>query len=131
MKDFLKHIFQYPNVKSSKQVDADFKKRFPYASHIEWHLHGKIFEAIFIDDGKEKITRFEDDGTYIDTKVNLSLESVPLFVKENIKSMGELMNAIEIETGSDTYYELIIKENQQRYLLSLSEKGELLEKKRM
>jgi hypothetical protein len=106
-----------------------FSDLFPEAINVEWYNIEKTYEAVFYDNDFEKIIRINEEGNIIDTKVNLPLHIIPDRIARNAISEGEIMNAISITEGDNTYYELIVRDKKlNRYLALYNDKAELLNK---
>jgi len=96
----------------------------PEAVEVEWHIDENTFEAIYRENGKEKISFFLENGEWFETKTNLSLEMIPSFIKKELEKNWEIMNAIELITPEKREFEFIARDkSKSRYLLFTDENG--------
>lgn len=100
---------------------------FPNAINIEWNKVDSAYEAIFYLDEVEHIAKISEDGRLLEFKKNLWLDEVPQVIGSKIDEYGEMMSAIEISSGTEKKYEIIIrKKDFDRFLLLFDNNGNLL-----
>lgn len=108
-------------------VDKSFKTRFPGAINIEWFRFEDMYEAVFYENGTEKICKLSYEGEWIETRTNLDTSFLELKLKASAEQFGEIMNSILIESEDLNKYELITRDRQlNRFLLLLDESGEVI-----
>ncbi|HJX71306.1 MAG TPA: hypothetical protein VJ346_05120 [Bacteroidales bacterium] len=108
-------------------VRKSFNVKFPGAINIEWFQTEDSYEAVFYDADIEKISRFSQNGSWIETRTNLDITVLNTNVKISAERYGEIMNAILIELHDEKKYEVITRDKQlNRFLLILSHLGEII-----
>jgi hypothetical protein len=86
-------------------------------------------EAVFTEEGKEKISLFSLEGNLIELKTNLSIEAIPNTVAKAVEQEGEIMNCISVFIPEVLNYELIVRDsNLKRYRISSDKNGAILSK---
>lgn len=101
-----------------------FHQMFPEATELEWHSDGEMLEAIFRQEGIEKIAFFMESGEWIDTRTNLSIEMIPQKLRSVLEENWEIMNAISIVSQKSTEFEFIVRDKEKnRYLLFTDDQG--------
>lgn len=122
------------NKKTAPGIIQDaLKANFDDAINIEWHTD-KIgcWEAIFYRESLEHIAKFDCTANLIEYKINLTDEHLPLFIKEKMETKGEIMNYVLINRRNQIMYEVIYRLSpNERFLVTLSETGKILEEKRL
>jgi hypothetical protein len=103
---------------------------FPEASSVEWFLDGRVHEAILIEHGQEKIVRFNDDGSMLDTRINLHLEELPITVRKQVELSGEIMSSILIREVDSVKYEFVVRDkSMKREIIFTDENGLVLRRR--
>jgi hypothetical protein len=98
----------------------------PGAVETEWHKDGDVFEVIFREEGIEKIAFFSPGGDWLNTKENLTLETIPAEIRKRLEEKWEIMNAIRISTEGKTEFEFITRDQQKtRYLVFTDDQGNI------
>jgi len=113
--------------KAPEIVSKSFRMKFHGAINVEWFKTEDCYEAVFYDNDIEKISRFSHNGDWVETRTNLDMTALNDSVRHSAESFGEIMNAILIELPGLKKYEIIIRDKQlSRFLLILSDKGEMI-----
>jgi len=132
MKDFLRHITTGSLNEIPESVLGAFKSEFPEAINAEWYKAADGFEAVFHDEGIEKIAIFGDQGTILILEENLSVDTIPLAIADLVRDMGKIMNYIRVNNKGVVTFELILRDrNWHRHLLEVSPEGVILNKRRL
>lgn len=98
----------------------------PGAVEIEWHKDGEIYESIFREEGLEKIAFLNLHGEWLNTKVNMALETIPGEIRRRLEGKWEIMNAIRIVSKDKTEYEFITRDKQNtRFLIFTDDIGNI------
>ncbi len=97
-----------PNPLQPQQRFISFNTSYPKAQEIKWSKIDSYEKVNFKMDGQEQTAFFTQDGEWIATTRNISLEQLPKALKENLKNeMNDfwITDLIIMSTGSgDTYY---------------------------
>lgn len=121
-------IFQSQSKQIPGTVKKQLEKSFPGSKNIDWEIKNDIFEAIFYMNDVEHIAKFAKEGNLLEFKKNLWLNELPVSVKNNGDTFGEIMNGIVINRNNVLFYELIIRDIKlDRYVYLFDENGKLLE----
>lgn len=130
MHGLLYKLFHPLKINPPKAVRQSFILHFGNSKNIEWHLEKGVYEAIFYVDEIEHIALFSHEGEIIEQKRNLLLSDASPAIIEQARSIGELMNLIEIERNGSTFFEVIARDaSLDRYSLLMQEDGKILEKR--
>lgn len=109
-----------------------FRQNFNETKNVEWSRYKGLFEVIFYHDGKEKIARFDNDGTLLEYRINLQLETIKPSVRDKAAVEGEIMNCIEFHSVDAIRYEFIVRdENLVRYLLLTDMEGNKIKREKL
>lgn len=113
-------------------VRDGFKANFSGTKNTEWSRHNGLFEVIFYHEGKEKIARFDREGTLLEYRINLQLETISGSVRGKAAIEGEIMNCIELHSVDTVKYEFIVRDsNLVRYLLLTDTEGNRIRKEKL
>ncbi len=113
-------------------VREGFKANFSVTKNPEWSRHGGLFEVIFYHDGMEKIARFDREGTLLEYRINLQLETIADSVRAKASLEGEIMNCIELHSVDTVKYEFIVRDTGLvRYLLLTDTTGNKIRKEKL
>lgn len=127
MKNYFLKLFNSRKVRPSRHIEQIFKKRFPKSINVEWVKVEKGFEALFHEGETEKIVRFDHTGSLFEIRTNLTFDKLPEDIRRPAETFGELMNAIKIDRKSETFFEIIFRDQTlARYQLILDESGNVL-----
>jgi hypothetical protein len=118
-----------------KNVQSAFQKKFPSAKNVTWrNENANEFEAEFTLNGKKVTVNFSDDGTWIGTETEISVEKLPAAVQTSFEKMhGKQKNlrAAIIENASATIiFELEFKNGEKNEEVFFSENGKMIEQKK-
>ena len=129
MNDFLKKIIKGNGLFPSEVCQQSFNQNFEDAVNVEWFKSENQYEAIFYKNEMEYIAIFGLSGILIEYRQNLPVNYLPVAIKNIENSMGEIMNSVLKNKGNKLEYELILSnDKQERYLVILSETGDIIEK---
>jgi len=114
-------------------IQEALKANFDNAINIEWHADKSgCFEAVFYRENLEHIAKFDYTANLIEYKINLTEDHLPLFIKEKVETKGEIMNYVLINRRNQIMYEVIFRLSpNERFLVTLSETGKILEEKKL
>lgn len=91
-------------------VTETFVKMFPDAKDVEWtHEDDNTWEAEFEVESKEFSASFSEDGTWIETELEVEIDDIPYEAMETIDSTYADMEVLEaswLETADFIGYEL-------------------------
>ncbi len=109
---FLKFVVTYKKETPNKVVMEAFHSRFINARNVEWTKETENYEAIFSEDGFEKISKIDFQGNIIEVRTNIKPETLVTPVVDKLKKHGIIMNAIHIDNKLfGESFEFIIKDN--------------------
>lgn len=129
MEDFIKKVMDGGRIDPPEECKEAFREHFSSAIRVEWYAKKEFYEVIFYRDHMEHIALLSRDGTLQEYKVNLPKEYLPETIKKHMEEKWEIMNCLLHNKGNSIEYELIVRdENLTRYLLILSETGNLVKK---
>lgn len=124
MDDFFKRMLKESSIEPPAPLPESLHRYFPEAVSIEWHQDENRYEAIFYEDGIEKIASFDSKGALNELKVNITADELPEPVRALANERGELMNAIRIQRESKILYEIIYRDRLlRRYQILINHKG--------
>jgi hypothetical protein len=127
MNNLFRKLFGRSNDFPPAPLGECFFRYFSDAVNVEWGESDQGFEAIFYEDGIEKIASFNAEGTLLELRVNLSLPSIPEPVKSQTIMRGEMMNAIRIHRGETLFYEIIYRDKElKRYSILFTAEGKII-----
>ena len=127
VKRFYLNLFHHSRSDVPTLVEKQFRRSFHKPVDVEWMMTGNDYEALFYEQQKERIARFDPSGQLLEVRTNISpLDSSPIN-NLTVKEMGDLMNYIQIKHGENTTHELIIrKPDQTRMLILLDDNFEIV-----
>jgi len=127
MKDFIKKIFGPARLNAPKTVLTGFKVRFKNAKNAEWSQRGQHWEVLFYWEDHETIAIFDVSGELIEKRININIDTLPPSVNAVASKLGEVMNAIKINSIDSVGYEIIHRDaNLIRYIALLTDEGVLV-----
>jgi hypothetical protein len=130
MKFLIDKIFGSDTPKLPSKVKNSFKSIFRNYKNDEWSRRDSDWEVVFYHGDREKIALFDETGLLKEQKSILDLDCVPENVAEKVRSLGEMMNAIEIKNDNLLSYEIIYRDNGLvRHLAILSAAGDVIRSK--
>ncbi|MEQ8245566.1 hypothetical protein [Fulvivirga sp.] len=130
-KDILK-ILQSDNVDPTPECLNAFNEKFSGSVGLEWHANKSNFEAIFYKDNLEHIALFSPDGQLIEYRRFVPEGNLPLGIRQQVLEKGEIMNRVLLNRGNEIFYEVIYRDQQkQRYMLLLTDLGNIIEHKKL
>lgn len=128
MNDFLKKILKGNGILPSEVCEQSFKQNFENAVNVEWFNKENQYEAIFYKNDMEYIAIFDAAGTLLEYRQNLTVNHLPLAIKNVAASMGDIMSMVLKNKGNKLEYEILMRKDQQkRFLITLSETGNIIE----
>lgn len=130
--DLFSKIIKAAVVRIPSSVREGFRSKFHPVKNVEWsHLKG-LYEVIFYHEGKEKIARFDQNGTLLEYRINLQLEKIKPSVREKAAKEGEIMNCIEFHSVDTIRYEFIVRDEKlTRYLMLTDMEGRMIRKEKL
>jgi len=130
MNDFLRKVVKGTGVSPSAVCRQSFAENFTDAINVEWNETDGSYEAIFYKYNLEHIALFSMEGMLMEYRKKLPAEFLPEAIKRLALSKGEIMNALMYNKGNSLEYELIVRDHGlRRYLLLISDEGELKEER--
>jgi hypothetical protein len=131
VEEFFRTILSGDKLEPTPEVRDSFIARFPDAVSVEWYNHGNVFEAIFFDEQIEKITSFNKNGEWMETKLNLSLETLSPHLITELTREGEIMSSIMIHQPDLIMYEFVVRDKEMnRQLIFTDEEGKIIRKRK-
>lgn len=128
MNKLLKKIFLTPFKHIPEKVKEALYAQFPEALNVEWHSKKRNHEAVFYVNEIEFIAKISENIGIIEYKKNLKLDELPSHIAVECVKLGEIMNAIAITKGIDTFFEVIVRNKKmERSALLLDQSGGFLE----
>ncbi len=129
---FFRKLFERRNFLPPYVCLEALNKEFPDARHVDWYEKDNFFEAIFYKNNCEHIATFDTTGKLLEFKVNLHQSKLPQPLRNILNTKGEIMSVVWINSLSKNEYECIVRDHElYRYLIRLSDKGEVLEGKKL
>ncbi len=123
MKHFIRKLVKGNSITPPVQVQDALREHFK-PLNIEWFTRDDHYEAVFYVGNREHVARFKPDGTMLDFRINLSLETLPERIRKAVLPKGEIMNAVEIHAGKAISYEIIYRNDKfQRFIVILDQEG--------
>jgi hypothetical protein len=124
---------------TSKDVPANvktaFAQKFPNAMKVKWEMEsGKEWEAEFKLDGKEYSANFDNNGVWMETEYEISINEIPVAVKATIDKefAGYKIEESEIsETSEGKVCEFLLKNGEEKAEASIDLSGKLLKKEQV
>jgi len=105
--EFFRKIFTISN-SAPENIKLQFMELFPNAKGVEWFKQKNGYEAVFNEDNREKISFFSFEGTLMELRTNIALDSIPNKIIDSAKKEGEIMNCISVFKPEMLDYELIV-----------------------
>lgn len=132
MDDFLKKIIKGNGTIPPTACKLAFNELFHNASNVEWCIKDNNYEAVFYKESLEHIALFDLSGNLIEYRKFVPVPLLPHEIKTFIESKGEIMNAVLKNKRNSIEYEVIFRNNQhKRYLILLTDTGEVIEEKEL
>lgn len=132
MNNFLKKVVEGNKISPSDICLHSFNENFTGAINVEWFKKGNCYEALFYKNDFEHIAIFDLSGVLIEYRQNLSSDYLPEPIKKTALSKGEIMSTILKNKGNTLEYEMIVRDNNlNRYLIILSDVGNIIEEKKL
>lgn len=130
--NLLAKIINATVVRVPQPVRDGFRANFSDTKNTEWSRYKGLYEVIFYHDGKEKIARFDPEGTLLEYRINLQLETISPVIWKKAEAEGEIMNCIEFHSVDTIRYEFIVRDKQLvRYLLLTDINGNKIKKEKL
>ncbi len=130
MKPFLDNFLENEEITPPDRVTAGLKKNFEGAKNVDWIIMGDHFEAIFYKDSIEHLALFDEKGSLLEYKMNLSEDYLPLPALSALPSNCEIMNVVLNNHGNSITYEVIYRDKElKRYIMLLDEIGKIIEQR--
>ena len=130
--NLLEKIIKTAVIRIPSTVRESFRSNFPETRNIEWSRIKGLYEVIFYHEGREKIARFDPEGTLLEYRINIQLETISPSVREKASQEGEIMNCIEFHSVDTIRYEFIVRDVKlTRYLLLTDMSGNKIRKEKL
>lgn len=130
MKDFLQKVINGNGISPSEDCLRSFKENFAEAVNVDWYDRKTYFEAVFYNGNLEHIAHFSPDGKLMEYRQLLPFDYLPGPLRDLAYEKGEVMSIVLKNKGNMIEYEIIVSNpRRKRYLLTLSDSGELKEEK--
>jgi uncharacterized membrane protein YkoI len=115
-------------------VTSAFKAKFSTATDAKWEIEKKTeYEAEFKLNGAEYSANFKEDGTWLETEMEISVSQLPETVSGLIAKdfAGFKVEEAEKTETSDNklFYEVEVSKDKEKYEVKISPTGEILNKK--
>jgi len=124
MNNFLKKIVEGNNVNPSEECLISFNNKFSEAVNIEWSKKKEMYEAIFYRNSIEHIALFTFEGELVEYSQNITVDFLPVQIKDTASLKGEIMNSVLKNKGNNLEYEVIVRDSLlKRYVLVFSDAG--------
>jgi hypothetical protein len=120
----MNNLFKDNTIQPPQDIINALIKYFMLPLNIEWFKKSDFYEAIFYLENKEYIAHLSLDGKLRDYRVNRLTTELPVFIENQIKPRGEIMNVVSIHSGNDVRYEVIFRDSKLiRYLAMFDNSG--------
>ena len=115
-------------------VETAFAGRFPGAVYVEWEdVKDGIYEVDFEQDGKDMMTKFDADGNWVETEIEIAETNLPEAVWKAITTQFAGYSIDKVETESkperELAYKVRLKRDDAEVKVTFSTEGEVLKKK--
>ena len=115
-------------------VETAFAARFPGAGFIEWEdVKDGIYEVDFEQDGKDMMAKFDTDGNWMETEIEIVETELPEAVWKAITSQFAGYSIDKVETEATTErplaYKVRLKQKNAEVKVTFSIDGQILKKK--
>ena len=115
-------------------VEAAFAAHFPGAGFIEWEdVKDGIYEVDFEQDGKDMMAKFDADGNWVETEIEITETELPEAVWKAITAQFAGYSIDKVETEATTErplaYKVRLKQKHAEMKVTFSTDGEILKKK--
>jgi hypothetical protein len=132
MNTFLENLLDGNRRKPSDICLQAFDQNFQNTINVDWYDRGSYFEAIFYKDNLEHIALFNPSGSLLEYRLNLPDGYLPETIRNKVESKGEIMNTVMRNKGNTVEYEVIVRDKElNRYLITFSDIGNILEEKKL
>ena len=130
--NFLRKVIEGSRITPTTVCLEALNQNFKNAINVEWYELGNLFEAIFYKDNLEHIALFNTDGILQEYTQYLPEGYLPESIKKILETRGEVMNTVLKNKGNTIEYEVIYRDKElNRYLMSFSDTGKVLEEKKL
>ena len=113
-------------------VQQAFKQKFPNAVSVKWDRENKNeWEAEFKLEGKMLSANFDNDGKWLETERDLSMQELPAAVKKTLDkdfSNFKVKDIAAIETVDLNAFEIDLAKGSDRLELLISSEGKVLKR---
>lgn len=132
MDKLLKQLVDGTGVTPPPLCAQSFASKYPQAINPEWQIRGERFEVIFHLETTEYVAEFDSNGLLVKYTMQLTVESLPGFVSNQLSQKGELMNAVLVNEGNQISYEIIYRNaDLSRFMMVLDQSGNIITEKEL
>ena len=110
-------------------VTKAFKAKFPAAKEVEWNEGDEGFEADFYVGNDNKIVKFNESGTWLETQTNIDENKFPANIIKAVKAKYpsvEVESVQMVETAKATVYNVNASNDKASYSIKLDKDGKIL-----
>jgi hypothetical protein len=107
----MNNLFKDNTIQPPQDIINALVKYFTRPLNIEWFKKNDLYEAIFYSENKEHIAHLSFDGKLRDYRVNRLISELPVFIENQIKPRGEIMNVVSIHSDKNVRYEVIFRDS--------------------
>ena len=110
-------------------VKTAFKAKFPTAKEVEWNEGDDGFEADFYMGNDNKLVKFNESGTWLETQTNIEEGKFPATVTKAVKAKyptAEVESVQMVETAKSTIYNVNASNDKASYTIKLDKDGKIL-----
>ncbi|MDB4582298.1 PepSY-like domain-containing protein [Draconibacterium sp.] len=112
-----------------QKVANSFAQKFPNVTKVHWEQEEENeWEAEFKMNKKEMSATYDNEGTWLETKVEMNKKELPAVVANVIKekySDYKVDEAVEIETPDFKGYEIALEQKEKEIELLITSTGEV------
>jgi hypothetical protein len=116
-------------------VKSAFSQKFPGATMVKWgRENDREWEAEFQMNGKNYSANFSNEGTWMETEYEVSIEELPSAVKSTLdrESAGLKIKLSEVtETENGTAFEFVLRKGETGTELVIDNTGTIVKKEQL
>jgi hypothetical protein len=116
-------------------VKSAFSQKFPGATRVKWgRENDREWEAEFQMSGKNYSANFSNEGTWMETEYEVSIEELPSAVKATLdrESAGLKIKLSEVtETNNEKAFEFVMRKGETRTELVIDNTGTIVKKEQL
>lgn len=128
-------ICQTAAMAQNSKITSSFKKLYPTATDSEWNeIENKNWQVEFVIGDEYYDSRFDINGTWIETTSNVDVEKLNSQVTASIKkygSMDDLSEVVLVKKTGIEYYKATIDGEKESITLEISKDGKVTNEARV